>query len=251
MSATQADGESLRTGFALLVSAVATFLLFAVVVSFFLGVPLVAGLFNGLPAAIAWSVVIGAAVYIGYASDGISWSFFLTGIALLLLASEVLPDALTQPFSVITGTLLGTQLGNLNPVAFGVLSLATITVVWVFQIRVFGQPKSPGPVANRLRSRFESLASEWGTVLRVLGVTVIAVAFTFFSELGDLAGELFRYLAGAPVISGYAGTLLAGFGTFVADLPVLGTLSGTQFGLIAVGIFAIAVGAKFTGVLDN
>lgn len=236
---------------ALLTSAAATFVLVAAVVSFFLGVPVVAGLFNGVPSLVAWTVVVGAAVYVGYVSDGISWSFFLSGIALLLLATEVLPEWLTQPFRVITETLLGTQLANLNPVAFAVLSLATITVVWAFQIRVFGQPKSPGAVANAMRRRFDSLAGEWGTVLRVVGVTLIAVGFTFASELGDLAGELFRYLAGAPVVSGYVGTLLSGFGTFVAGWPVLGSLSGTQFGLIAVGIFAIAIGAKYTGVLDN
>lgn len=251
MSASEADGESIWTGLGIAVSAASTIVLFFALASFFFGVPLVAGFFNGLPALVAWTVIVIAVVYIGYASDGLSWSFFLTGIAVLLLATEILPDALTEPFRVVTGTLLGTQLGNLDPVAFGVLALGAITVIWTFQIRVFGQPKNPGPVANALRGRFEGLATQWATVLQALAVTVLVVVFTFASELGNLAGEVFRYLTTVPVISGYVGTLLGGFGTFVANVPVLGSLTPTQFGLLAVLIFSISIGAKYTGVLDN
>lgn len=232
-------------GLKLIASAIATFTVVAFVIGFFTTGPIIAGIFGGLDSAVAWAVLLGAVAYIGYYTDELSIGFMLTFVAALLFISQFLPDWLTQPFAFIGDTLLGRAVTQLDPVRFGVIVIATVVVYWIVKVRLFGRGKKPSTVTKRVRSNAVRLVREYATVSRLVFGFAFATVFVFGSEAGAALGEVWTLVSQAPVVSGYAATLAGGWGTFVADVPVLGDLSAVQFGVLAVLVFALVVGVRY------
>jgi len=239
------SAENVAEGIGVMLSAAATFLGIILVVGFFTTGPIFAGILGGLDSAAAWTLVVAAVAYIGSQTDDLSVGFAFSFIAILMLLSTVLPDWLTRPFAFISQTLLGRTLGDIDPVAFAVLVFATIGVFWAVRIRLFGRGKKPSTVTKRMRTKAEQLTREYATITRVIFAFAFSVVLIFASQGGELFGELSRSLASAPVVSGYAATLIGGFGSFIAGWPVVGGVDPTLFGIIAVAVFVIAVGVKY------
>lgn len=250
MSASEGQTTDLARGLRLIISGLATMVTVALALSLLVGGPLFAGIFGGLESGVAWLVLLAAVAYVGYYSDQLSFPFTLSFVAVLLLLTTVLPPWLTEPFAFITDSLIGEQLADIDPVRFAVLAGATIIMYWSVTTRLFGRGKKPSAVGGRVQSRTIELAREYAKLGRIAFVIMFSVVFIFAGQLGDVFGELFGLVSGAPVVSTYATTLFAGFGSFVADWPVIGGLSAEQFGLIAVALFIIGVSIKYTGVID-
>lgn len=237
--------ENISEGIGVMLSAVATFVGILIVVGFFTAGPIFAGILGGLDSAVAWTVVVAAVAYIGARTDDLSVGFIFTFIAILLLLTEVLPTWLTRPFAFISQSLLGRTLGDVDPVYFAVLVGATVLLYWIVTIRLFGRGKKPSTVTKRVRVKSEQLTREYAKITQIIAAFAISFVVIFAAQGGELLGELSGALAGAPVVSGYAATLVGGFGAFVAGWPVIGGLDPTLFGLISVGVFILAVGVKY------
>lgn len=245
MSASNNQGLNLFQSLRTIGGALATLTVVMFVVGIFAGGPIFAGIFGGLDQMLAWTVLLGAVAYVGYQTDEFGVGFTFTLFAILFLATPVLPNWLTQPFAFISEALLGMQFSTLDSVTMAVLLTATLIAYWAFDIRARGRAKRPGAIAGRMQVRVTTLANQYAKLSRVAVVTAFGVGFIFADQLGMVFGELIRMLGGQPVVSGYAGTLLAGFGSFVAGWPILGSLSAAQFGVLALIVFIIVVGAKY------
>lgn len=238
--------NDLTDGLSLILSAIATFVVVVFVVGFFTTGPIIAGIFGGLDSAVAWMLLLGAVAYVGYYTDDLSIAFGLSSVAVLLFISGFLPDWVTQPFAFISTTLLGRTFTQIDPVRFGVLVAATVVLYWIVKVRLTGRAKKPSTVVKRVRVNATRLVREYFTIGRLAFGFGAAVVFLAGSEAGAGLGEVWHFVEQAPVVSGYAATLAAGWGTFIGNVPVLGGLSAMQFGVIALAVFALVVGVKYT-----
>jgi hypothetical protein len=239
-------------GLKMMASAVATFIATGFVISFFTGAPFIAGFWGGLDQFTAWLILIAAVTIFGYFTDDVSIGFVFTFIAILALGSMFLPGWATRPFSFISEALFDTPSLGIDPVEFAVLSIVGVIAFWAVRAKLFGRPETAGAVANRVRSKSESLVREYAKILAIIGGFVVTAFFLFASEsLAGPLGELFTAVAGAPVVGAYVASIVGYFGAFMSDWPVISSFGTTEFFLILVALGIVAFGAKYSSALDN
>jgi hypothetical protein len=248
-SSAQDTPGSLADGIIRMVSGAAVLVAVALAFLLAVGVPTFAGLFGGANTFVAWAALIAAVGIAGYYGADFSFAFVLTGGALLLLLTEVLPTWLTQPFGFLSQSLFGEQFaGAIDPVAFAVLATAAVVVYYAVQIRMAGNAKNPSTVANRMRTKFERLVREYAGVGRVLvGFTIASVAI-LLAEGGEVAVEFAGVLADAPLVvsnlfAGVVGYLGFGGGVpgYLAWIPGIGALADFMANLGPVSYLVIVV----------
>jgi hypothetical protein len=233
-------------------SAVATFLATGFVISFFTGVPFIAGFWGGLDQFTAWLILVAAVVIFGYYSNDVSVGFVFTFIAIIALASMFLPEWVTRPFSFISEALFGTPRLGIDPVEFAVLSVVGVVAFWAVRAKLFGRPETAGAVTNRVRSKSESLVREYAKIISIIGGFVVTAFFLFAGEsLAGPLGELFTAVSGAPVVGAYVAAVVGYFGAFLSEWPVISRFGTTEFFLVLVALGLVAFGAKYSSALDN
>lgn len=245
------SGRNIGGGLRIALTVVGSFMAVSLFLSFLTDVSLLDGLFSGVDRGVYWGILIVGVVLFGYYADGISVGFAFTFVAALFLVGAIAPAWLVEPFAFIPEALFGTTSLGIDPVTFAVLAVATVLLYWAISIRLWGRGKKPAAVTNQMRKNAQSLVRQYAKIAATVAGFFAATLFIVGGQGGNFLGEVFMFMSNAPVVSTYATTLVAGFGTFVEGWPVLGGLTATQFGLIAVALFLLGVAMKYTGVLDN
>ena len=244
MSSTQSEA-GLWNGLRLIGTAVATFIVVAGIITVFTGTPVLAGLFLGLENAVYWVALIAGLVWIGYRTDEFSIGFIVLTVGVVIVASPLLPNQLTRPFAFISEALFGTQLSAFDRVEFFVLSVAVVIGLWSTDIRLTGRAKNPGAIAGRLQNRFKSVGTQYRKILAAAGAIIITTSATISGAFGDIAGELVRVLASAPVISGFGAAVAGYYYNHIAGIPLVGSVGPWVFFGLLVAVFGLAVGTRF------
>jgi len=241
----QTESSGLLNGLRLIGTAVATFIVVAALISLFVGTPVLAGFFLGLENALFWIALVAGLVWLGYRTDEFSIGFVVLTIGFVIVVSGFLPDVLTRPFAFISEWAFGTQLSALDRVEFFILSVATVVGLWAVDIRVNGRGKTARGVAGQLENRFKTVVTQYRKVLASAATIILLFAAGAAGLFGDIAGEATRFLAQAPVASGFGATLAGYYYNHIAGIPIVGSVGPWVFFGVAAGAFVLAIGAKY------
>ncbi|WP_254841136.1 hypothetical protein [Natronomonas marina] len=250
MSASSQSVGRLIPGLKTMAAGVLSFLAVGFVISFFAGVPFIAGFWGGLDQAAAWVILIALVVYIGYYTDDINAGFIFVTLGLLALASLFLPSWATRPFAFVSELLFGTPSLGINRVHFAVLAVTGVILYWGVRARLFGRGKRPAAVTNRIRTNAESLTRQYAKIFAAVGGFLVTSVFLFANRGGEVLGEVFTLASNSPVVGSYLTAIVGYVGAFFTDWPLISQFGVTEFFVVLVALFLIATAAKYSSALD-
>lgn len=188
-------------------------------------------------------------------------SFAISAVGVLAFLGIFLPADWIAPFQPLFDTIggfLDLDLNSLNLPRLVVYSAVAVLVFWVVDIRILsafrtktGRPLAvnASTVANRVRQRADRLSSEWIGVFGAAVIIVLSFAFILLEQIGQIGGQVFEWVAQAPVLFGafmsnlWAFISLGGQVPILSDLPVP-VLTANEFAVVAGAILVFAYAAK-------